>query len=89
VTGGGKAYRYHVDREDLAQVSPEGQVGQERTKVRTISSLQSITKMPQYVGPIQVLFLELCHDSNVDSSTVTVDINEHAVIRQLEGGKSL
>ncbi len=47
VTGGGKSYRYHVDREDLAQVSPEGQVGQERAKVRAISSLQSITKVPQ------------------------------------------
>jgi hypothetical protein len=29
VTGGGQSYRYNVDRKDLAEVSPAGQVGQE------------------------------------------------------------
>ncbi len=26
VTGGGQSYRYHVDRKDLAEVTPAGQV---------------------------------------------------------------
>jgi hypothetical protein len=73
VTGGGQSYRYHVDRKDLAEVSPAGQVGQDQVMVLCVYQLKEVGRGGGELGREWTVGL-LCFSTLTNHAPLTMGV---------------